>query len=219
MRICIVAIAALLLTVFTGCYYGSMIGARTLGLNHMTVTGAVALPAYLTADDRREAGENNIDDVPLSPAVTFLSGATDRIDIGVSARAYGIGPLVRVGILNPQGNGAVSIIGGASYIIPAKLLGTQLGVSAGYLLGRELEVYAGWDGGYGPDVINIPEDQDGNNDWDGVENKFHHSINAGVVYGLPADEAEWIPESVGFEFSVPMDLSRNLVMFGLAVTF
>ncbi len=51
----------------------------------MTVTGAVGLPAYLTADDRREAGESSIDDVPVSPSLTFLSGATDRIDIGASA--------------------------------------------------------------------------------------------------------------------------------------
>jgi hypothetical protein len=219
MRMVKVVISTLFIAVAPGCYYGSMIGARPLGQNHMTVTGAVALPAYLTADDRREAGENNIDDVPVSPFITFLSGATDRIDIGVSARAYGVGPLIRVGVLNPLERGAISIIGGASYIIPAKLLGTQFGVAAGYLLGSALEVYAGWDGGYGPDVINIPEDQNGNSDWDGVENTFHHSINAGVMYGLPAGEAKWIPESAGFEFSVPMDLTRNLVMFGLAVTF
>jgi len=219
MRIFKVVCLAAFLTVVQGCYYGSMTGARTLGENHMTVTGAVALPAYFNADDRREAGEDDIDDVPVSPGLIFLSGASDRIDIGVSGRAWGIGPVVRVGILDPGDRGALSLIAGASYIIPARLLATQFGVSAGYLFGSSLEVYAGWDGGYGPDVINIPEDADGNNDWDDVENKLHQSINAGVMYGLPAGEEEWIPESIGFEFAVPMDLTRNLVMFGLAVTY
>ncbi|MCD4708704.1 MAG: hypothetical protein K8S62_13300 [Candidatus Sabulitectum sp.] len=219
MRIFKVVCLAAFLTVVQGCYYGSMTGARTLGENHMTVTGAVALPAYFNADDRREAGEDDIDDVPVSPGLIFLSGASDRIDIGVSGRAWGIGPVVRVGILDPGDRGALSLIAGASYIIPARLLATQFGVSAGYLFGSSLEVYAGWDGGYGPDVINIPEDADGNNDWDEVENKLHQSINAGVMYGLPAGEEEWIPESIGFEFAVPMDLTRNLVMFGLAVTY
>ena len=219
MRIFKVVCLAAFLTVVQGCYYGSMTGARTLGENHMTVTGAVALPAYFNADDRREAGEDDIDDVPVSPGLIYLSGASDRIDIGVSGRAWGIGPVVRVGILDPGDRGALSLIAGASYIIPARLLATQFGVSAGYLFGSSLEVYAGWDGGYGPDVINIPEDADGNNDWDEVENKLHQSINAGVMYGLPAGEEEWIPESIGFEFAVPMDLTRNLVMFGLAVTY
>lgn len=209
---------AVLLVVVQGCYYGSMTGARTLGENHMTVTGAIALPAYLNADDRREAGENNIDDVPISPSLHFLSGATETIDIGISARAYGLGPIVRVGLLDPSSHSAVSIRAGASYIVPAKLLGTQYGISAGYLFGSSLEVYAGWDGGYGPDVINLPEDADGGSDWDQVENTFHHGINTGVVYGLPATE-EWMPESIGFEFSIPLDLTRDLVMFGLGVTY
>ncbi|MEA3265992.1 MAG: hypothetical protein U9P42_03495, partial [Candidatus Fermentibacteria bacterium] len=88
-----------------------------------------------------------------------------------------------------------------------------------YLLGSSLEVYTGWDAGYGPDLVNIPEDSEGNNDWDEAENKLHHSINAGVMYGLPGGEEEWIPESIGFEFAIPMDLTKNLVMFGLAVTY
>ena len=219
MRIFKLLCLAAFLVAVQGCYYGSMIGARTLGENHMTVTGAVALPAYFNADDRREAGEEDIDDVPVSPSLTFLSGATERIDIGISGRAWGIGPLVRVGVFNQEEKGALSLIAGASYIIPAKLLATQFGVSAGYLFGSSLEVYAGWDGGYGPDIINIPENSEGNNDWDEVENKLHHSVCAGVVYGLPAGEEEWIPESIGFEFAVPMDLTRNLVMFGLAVSY
>ncbi len=208
------------LAVGQGCYYGSMIGARTLGENHMTVTGAVAMPAYFNADDRREAGEEDIDNVPVSPSVTFLSGATEKIDIGISGRAWGIGPVMRVGFFGPTNKAALSLIAGASYIVPAKLLSTQFGISAGYLLGSSLEVYAGWDAGYGPDLINIPENSDGNNDWDEVENKLHHSINAGVMYGLSgSEEEEWIPESIGFEFAIPMDLAKNLVMFGLAVTY
>jgi hypothetical protein len=196
-----------------------MIGSRTLGENHMTVTGAVGLPAYLSADDRREAGETSIDDVPVSPSVTFLSGATENIDIGVFGRAYGLGPLVRVGFLDPAAPYSFSVTAGASYIIPAKLLGTRFGAAAGYTFGSSLEIYAGWDGGYGPDVINIPEDSNGVNDWDEVENTFHHSVSAGLQYSMPGNGREWMPESVGFEFAVPMDLSRNLVMFGLGVTY
>lgn len=215
-----ISVTALLLGILgQGCYYGSMIGARTLGENHMTVTGAVGLPAYLSADDRREAGESRIDDVPVSPGVTFLSGATKNIDIGVYGRAYGLGPLVRVGFLAPEMPYAFSITAGASYIIPAKLLGTRFGAAAGYTFGGSLEIYAGWDGGYGPDVINIPEDANGDNDWDEVENTFHHSVNAGLQYSLPGNDRQWMPETLGFEFAVPMDLSRNLVMFGLGVTY
>lgn len=204
---------------FTGCYYGSMTGARTLGVNHMTVTGSVGLPAYLSADDRQEAGETNIDDVPVSPSLTFLSGATETIDIGAFVRAYGIGPLARVAVLEPSGPYALSVSAGASYVIPAKLLSTRFGFSGGYLPGDNLELYGGWEGGYGPDVVNIPEDENGDQDWDSVENTFHHFISAGVIYALPGGNRSWIPESVGFEFALPLELSRDLVMFGLAVTY
>jgi len=203
----------------TGCYYGSITGARTLGENHMTITGSVGLPAYLSADDRREAGESSIDDVPISPSVTFLSGATERIDIGAFARAYGLGPMVRVGLLDPGAPYALSVNGGAGYIVPAKLLGTRFGASAGYLLGSALEVYGGWDGGFGPDVINIPEDADGHSDWDEVENTFYQSVVAGLLYSLPISGDTWMPEAIGFEFSLPLGLSRDLVMFGIGVTY
>lgn len=209
----------IVLLLSSGCYYGSMLGARPLGENHMTITGSVGLPAYLTADDRREAGESSVDDVPVSPSLTFLSGATERIDIGARVRAWGIGPLVRVGLLNPGLPYSVSVNAEAGYVIPAKLLSTGFGLAAGYSFGESLEVYGGWDGGYGPDVINIPEDQDGDDDWDEVENKFHHALSAGLKYSLPRVEGQWMPESVGFEFAVPLDLSRDLVMFGLAVTY
>jgi len=215
----VVILGAFILIMVQGCYYGSMTGARTLGRNHMTVTGSVGLPAYLSADDRREAGESSIDDVPVSPAVTFLSGATERIDVGAYGRAWGIGPLVRVGLLDPVKPYAISVNAGAGYIIPAKLLGTRFGIAAGYSFGESLEAYGGWEGGYGPDVINIPEDSDGHDDWDEVENKFHHFFNAGLQYMLPPSEQDWMPESFGFEFSVPMDLTRDLVVFGLAVTY
>ncbi|PIE52862.1 hypothetical protein CSA37_04260 [Candidatus Fermentibacteria bacterium] len=213
-------ITALLLAV-TGCYYGSMTGARTLGEKHMTVTASVGLPAYLSADDRREAGESSTDDVPVSPSVTFLSGVTDRIDIGAYARAWGIGPLIRVGLLSPDLPYSVSINAGAGYIVPAKLLSTRFGLTAGYSVGESLEIYGGCSGGYSPDVINIPEDGDGNRNWNEVENKYHYGFNAGVRYTLPPPEEDqlWIPEAVGFEFAIPMDLSRDIVLFGLAVTY
>ncbi len=203
----------------SGCCYGSMTGARTLGTNHMTVTGSVGLPAYLSADDRREARDTGIDDVPVSPFATFLSGATDRIDIGAFFRAWSIGPMVRVGLTDPSAAYAVSLNAGAGYAIPAKLLGTRFGASAGYLLGESLEVYGGWDGGYGPDVINIPQDGDGHDDWDQVENTFYHSLNCGLLYTLPGSGEKWIPEAVGFEFALPPDLSRDLVLFSAGVTY
>jgi hypothetical protein len=124
-----------------------------------------------------------------------------------------------VGVFNSDREEALSFNAGASYILPAKLVSTQFGVTAGYLFGSSLEAYAGWDGGYGPDVINIPDDSEGNADWSQVENSFHQSLLAGVQYNLPAGEQKWFPESVGFEFAVPLDLARNLVMFGLAITY
>lgn len=102
---------------------------------------------------------------------------------------------------------------------PPSCLGHALEPPPGTPSGGSLEIYAGWDGGYGPDVINIPENADGGNDWDEVENTFHHAMNAGILYFLPPAGGEWMPEAAGFEFSVPLDLSRNLVMFGLAVTY
>lgn len=213
--ICVISV----LMVFSGCYYGSMTGARTLGENHMTLTGGIALPTYLSADDRAEAEETNIDDVPISPSLTFLSGATSNIDVGISAKAYGLGPIVRAGLLPLENKLAVSILGGASYVVPAKLLATNFGLSAGYVLGNSLETYAGWYGGYGPDVVNLPENNDGEEDWTQVENTFYQSVSVGILYELPARSAEWIPESLCFEFSAPLGLARNLVMFGLALTY
>ncbi len=218
MKKCITLIVFAFL-LFSSCYYGSMTGARTLGENHMTLTGGIALPTYLSADDRADAEETSVDDVPVSPSLTFMSGATSNIDVGISARAYGLGPVVRAGLL-PSGNqAALSLLGGASYVVPAKLLATNFGISAGYILGNSLETYAGWYGGYGPDVVNLPENSDGEEDWDEVNNTFYHSASAGIIYELPARNAEWIPESLCFEFSAPLGLARNLVMFGLAVTY
>ena len=211
--------AVVLSVVAQGCHYGSMIGAANLGESGMTLTGSVGLPAYLSSNDRRQAGETDTDDVPVSPGLTFLAGATDRIDVGVYARGYGIGPIARVGLLEPGGTAAVSVSAGAGYVIPAKLLSTRFGIAAGYGYGRSLEVYAGWDGGYGPDVVNIPKDTDGDSDWSSIANRFHHFVSAGIIYLLPRSGGDWVPESVGFEFAVPLDLSRNLVMFGMAVTY
>ena len=204
---------------FSGCYYGSMTGARTLGENHMTLTGAIALPTYLSADDRAAAEDSNIDDVPVSPSLTFLSGATSNIDVGISARAYGLGPVVRAGLLSSENRVALSLLGGASYVVPAKLLATDFGISTGYILGNSLETFAGWYGGYGPDVVNLPENSDGEEDWTEVNNTFYHFVCAGIIYELPLRNAEWIPESLCFEFSAPLGLTRNLVMFGLAFTY
>ncbi len=211
-------LSVLILFGFQGCYYGSMTGARTRGKSHDCYRrgGAAGI-----SHRRRQAGsrgEQYRRCACLSIAYLSLRGhGQDRYRS--FGRAYGLGPMIRVGLLDPGKPYAVSVNAGAGYIVPAKLLGTRFGAAAGYSFGGSLEIYAGWDGGYGPDVINIPENADGGNDWDEVENTFHHAMNAGILYFLPPAGGEWMPEAAGFEFSVPLDLSRNLVMFGLAVTY
>lgn len=214
---------ALIAFLFTGagCYYGSLQGARTLGENQLSVSGGVGLPAYLSSNDRRAADASGEDDIPISPSLSFMTGAARGIDLGFAAYGYGIGPQVRIALLDPGVREALSITAGANYVIPAKVIGGRGSVAAGYLLGRDLEVYGAWDAGYGPDVINIPEDSAGNWDWSEMVDDFYHCARAGAVYALSnsSSRASWIPERLIFEFAVPLDLRWNMVLVGIGVAF
>lgn len=208
------------LILVSGCYYGSMQGARTLSENELQLTGGVGLPAYLSSDDRRAADESGEDDLPISPSLSFLTGAARGIDLGFAAYGYGIGPQVRVAILDPGVREALSVTAGANYVIPAKVIGGRASIAAGYLLGSELEVYAAWDAGYGPDVINIPEDPSGDWDWSEMDDGFFHCIRTGALYSFPGGQREvWIPAGLAFEFAIPLDLRWSMVLVGLGVTF
>lgn len=204
----------------TGCYYGSLLGARTLSENEITVTGGVGLPAYLSSEDRRDADASGEDDIPVSPSATLLTGAARGIDLGIAAYGYGVGPLVRVALLNPSRPEALSLTAGANYVIPARVVGARGGLAAGYLLSDGLEVYGGWEGGWGPDVINIPQDSSGGKDWSGVQDGFFHGVRAGACLALAAPDSDpWIPGNLTFEFALPLGLRWNTVLVGLGVTF
>ncbi len=204
----------------TGCYYGSMQGARTLGENEMSISGGVGLPAYLSSDDRRNADASGEDDIPISPSFCFMTGAAKGIDLGLSAYGYGVGPQVRVALLGTETREAVSVTAGANYVIPAKVIGGRGSIAASYLLGTGLEVYGAWDAGYGPDVINIPEDQSGDWDWSEMEDGFYHCLRAGAAYSLAGTSREtWIPDKLTFEFAIPLDLRWSMVLVGIGVSY
>lgn len=220
MKPTIVSACVVFMVLGAGCYYGSMQGARTLGENELSVSGGVGLPAYLSSADRREADASGEDDIPISPCLSFFTGAARGVDLGFAAYGYGLGPQVRVAILDPGIREALSVTAGANYVIPAKVIGGRASLAAGYLLGSDLEVYAAWDAGYGPDVINIPEDSSGEWDWSEMEDGFYHCIRTGAVYSLPGSPREiWIPCGLTFEFAIPLDLRWNMVLVGLGVTF
>ncbi len=213
---------AVLLLLSTGCYYGSLQGARTLGENRYRIGGGVGLPAYLSSDDRREADTSGEDNLPVSPSLSFFTGAARRMDLGLAAYGYGIGPQVRVALLDPGFRAAISVSACANYVIPAKVIGGRASLAAGYLLGRDLELYGAWDAGYGPDVINVPEDSTGARNWSEMKDSFYHYIRAGAVYALPGgggSGSQWLPDGVTFEFAVPLDLRWNMVLAGLGVFF
>jgi len=204
----------------SGCYYGSLLGARTLGENDMSVSGGVGLPAYLSSEDRRQADASGEDDIPISPSFSFMTGAARGIDLGFAAFGYGLGPQARIALLNPSLREAVSVSVSANYVIPAKVIGARGAIAAGYLLGSDLELYGAWEAGYGPDVINIPKDSTGSWDWSGMQDGFYQCIRAGAVYGVagPGREA-WIPKSLTFEFALPLNLQWRMVLVGIGVSF
>ena len=220
----IILICTVITLTLSSCYYGAMQGAYTLGKNHMTVTGGITLPAYFSADSKREAEASRIDYLETYPTADFAIGATDRIDLGVSSFGYGAGPMVKYNIMDPEAGTAVSLMLNMNYVIPMQVMLPRLSLCAGNRLDRDLEIFAGTDAGYGPDLANIPESQDGSHDWGSVDNTFFACVRIGCKYELKASGSEnenipYLPEAVLFQFSIPLDISRSMILAGLAVTY
>ena len=216
------------ITLFTvllsSCYYGVMQGAHTLGKDHITITGGVTLPAYFSAESKREAEENRVDFLETYPTADFAVGATDRIDLGVSSFGYGVGPMVKYNFMHPTDPTAVSAMLNMNYVIPMQVMLPRLSICAGHRFDRDLEVFVGSDAGYGPDMSNIPESEDGSHDWDSVDNTFFTCIRLGCRYelkppGSPNENIVYLPESILFQFSIPLDISRSMILAGLAITY
>jgi len=209
---------------FSSCYYGAMQGAHTLGKNHITMTGGVTLPTYFSAESKQEAEENRIDYLEAYPSIDFAIGATERIDLGISSFGYGLGPTVKYNLINPVEPTALSAMLNMNYVIPMQVMMTRFSLCAGHKFDRDLEVFAGSDIGYGPDLSNIPESQDGSHDWDSVDNTFFSCIRIGCKYelkppGSPNQNRTYLPESILFQFSIPLDISRSMILAGLAITY
>lgn len=207
-----------------GCYYGTMQGARTLGDGQVTIGGNLQMPAFFSSQDRQEAEDSGEDYFETYGSLAFSIGATDDIDLGVTAYGYGIGPHVKYGFLPRESPTAVSILAGVNYVMPAQVVSPRGCLAVGRLLGEDLEVYGGVEAGYGPDLGNIPEDPEGEHDWDEVENTFYNGLKAGIVYTIkPYDSSReyssFVPYSVIFEFAVPLGLEHSMVVAGIGITY
>lgn len=210
--------------VLSSCYYGAMQGAHTLGKNHITVTGGATLPAYFSADSKREAEETRTDFLEAYPTADFAVGATESIDLGISSFGYGVGPMVKYNFMPPGDPNAVSAMLNMNYVIPVQVMMPRFSLCAGHRFDRELEVFAGADLGYGPDLANIPESGDGSHDWDSVDNTFFSCVRIGCRYelkppGSPNEDRTYLPESILFQFSIPLDISRSMILAGLGITY
>ncbi len=213
-----IAILFGILLLATGCYYGAMQGAHTLGENHMIFRGNLMLPAFFSAEGREEAEEAGDDNLNAYPTFTFSTGATERIDVGLSAYGYGVGPLVKIGLLDPSGDKAVSVLLNASYVIPARVIGSRASLAAGLRFGSNLEAWAGYEVGYSPDFLNIPEKENGGHDWGEVENTVFQCLRIGCQFEI-GSPGSYVPESIVFEFLVPLDLRWNMIVAGLGITY
>lgn len=217
----ITAALATMICAVCGCYYGSMQPAHTLGENHITATGSFMLPAFLEADDRAEAEESGIDYLEPYPALSLASGATENVDIGVSAYGYGLGPFLKYSPMDSSEPTAVSCLAGVGYVLPARVISVRGSLAAGRRLGERLQVWGGWDVAHGPDLANVPQKENGDDDWDSIENTTSQGIRLGVGYELRTGRelSAYVPESVSFELTVPLDLSHDMVIAGLGVTY
>ena len=209
---------------FSSCYYGVMQGAHTLGKDHITMTGGITFPAYFSAESKREAEDSRVDYLETYPSADFAIGATDRIDLGVSSFGYGVGPMVKYNFMHPTDETALSAMVNMNYVIPIQVMLPRLSICAGHRFDRDLEVFVGSDIGYGPDLANIPESQDGSHDWDSVDNTCFSCVRIGCKYelkppGSPNEDRTYIPESILFQFSIPLDISRSMILAGLAITY
>jgi len=209
---------------FSSCYYGAMQGARTLGKGHINLTGGVTLPAYFSTADKREAESSREDYLEVYPAFSFAIGATDRVDLAVTSFGYGVGPSVKYAFLNPEGATAVSALLDMNFVVPAQVMMPRLSLCVGRLVGQDLEAFAGVDVGYGPDLANIPKTEGDTFDWDNVDNTLFSCVRAGCRYELRPPgganaEKKWLPEAVMFQFSIPLDLSRSMILAGIGVSY
>ncbi|MFO8183951.1 MAG: hypothetical protein R6U39_07225 [Candidatus Aegiribacteria sp.] len=217
------AVAVLLMT-SSSCYYGAIQGAHTLGKNHVTVTGGATLPAYFSAESKREAEDTRVDYLQAYPSADFAVGATESIDLGFSSFGYGVGPMVKYNVMPPGDPTALSAMLNMNYVIPMQVMMPRVSFCAGHRFDRDLEIFTGADLGYGPDLANIPESQDGSHDWDMVDNTLFSCLRIGCRYELkPPGSASasraYLPESILFQFSIPLDISRSMILAGLAVTY
>ncbi|GEM_PF-416739 len=210
--------------IMTSCYYGAMQGAHTLGKDHYTVTAGGAFPAYFSAESRREAQETGEDRLTPYPSLDFAVGATGNVDVGISAFGYGVGPMVKIDVTRQSNPTACSAMLNVNYVIPAQVLMTRFSACIGRTFEGVLEAFAGADVGYGPDLLNIPEKDDGSHDWDAIENTVFYCLRAGCEYGLKTPGGglsgnNYVPESIFFQFSVPMGISRRVVLVALGFTY
>lgn len=219
------AVTLLLATLLvSSCYYGVMQGSRTLGKGHISLTGAATLPAYFSTADKREAESTREDYLDAYPSFSFAIGATDRVDLAVTSFGYGIGPMVKYSLLDPARTSSVSAMLDMNYVFTTQVMMPRFSLCAGRLFEQDLEAFAGVDVGYGPDLANIPETEGGSFDWDQVENTLFSCVRAGCRYevrpaGSPNADKDWLPESVMFQFSIPLDLSRGMILAGLGVSY
>jgi hypothetical protein len=209
----------------SGCYYGAMQGARTLGEGHVVAGGNLQMPAFFSSEDRREAEDSGEDYLETYGSLFFSTGATDDIDLGFTAAGYGVGPHVKYGFLPHDEPTAVSVLLNVTYVLPAQVVSPRAGLSVGRLLSPNLELYGGFEAGYGPDLANIPDDpESGEHDWDYIDNTFFDCVKAGCVYtirpeGSDREYSSLVPESVLFEFAFPIDLQRSMIIAGLGVVY
>jgi hypothetical protein len=208
----------------TGCYYGAMQGARTLGEDNIAISGNLMMPAFFSSADKQEAEQSRQDYIETFGSVSFAMGATDNIDLGFTAMAYGLGPQLKYSFSPRSSATAVSVLGSVTYVMPMQVVLPHGSLALGYLVGPDLEVYGGYDAGYGPDLANIPETPDGSDDWDNVENTFFQDFRAGCVYTIKGEDSEQhygtlVPAAVIFEFAFPLDLSRNMIIAGIGLMY
>lgn len=208
-----------------GCYYGAMQGARTLGEDNIALGGSLMMPAFFSSSERLEAEESGEDYLETYPGFCFTIGATERVDLGLAAVGYGVGPFLKYGLLDPGSEYSASVLAGINYVMPPQVINPRGSLAVGTLLGRDLEAYGGWECGYGPDLANIPlDEQSGDDDWDSIGNTFYHAVKIGCIYTIKGEGDSdrygmLVPAGISFEFTLPLDLDRSMVVAGLGLTY
>lgn len=214
----------LFLLLSLGCYYGAMQPAHTLGENHVVFRGNLLLPAYFSSEDRREAEETREGFLEIYPSGDISIGTTDRIDIGFSFTGYGLGPHFKINTFEPTDNNAVSALLNINYVIPAKVINPRLTLMAGRNLSNRFEVYGGYQLSYGPEFQNLPENEEGKIDWDGVDFGLSHALFLGCFFQFHRDESvsrysRYLPEGITIEFGIPLGFEKPMLITGLGFVY